>query len=399
MNWTDHYYFLFLTNLSSKLGDVSFLLISILWYTLIWEVRTYHSDNIVKRSECERILEKITKEYWFCTNHRTHIKKELIPTGFILGDGFFMAYIHVHKHMSTGNNNHLQHKKSLYGETITYEITLYGWWTTQRLLTNEIVNSKQEKGEYQIIRCLDESNFVRTSDDFQEEHFHQNCTYTAREIIKNYEKNNFGVYFLYGAPGLGKTTTARKLAKHMNARICFDLEECIRYDDSLLSSFESLYHYIQPDNMRPLIIIIDELEDFLFVTHEKQYCEPIPHDDKPLFRNRNTKKKWVRWMDAIQQVKNVILLLTSNKPKSYFDDIDPALLREYRVSKCFHYQTDGVEEVPFKQCDMKQSDTKQSDMKQSDTKQSDTKQSDTKQSDETQTNTKNKKKKQSKQKM
>jgi hypothetical protein len=57
------------------------------------------------------------------------------------------------------------------------------------------------------------------------------------------------------------------------------------------------------------------------------------------------KKNWSRLLDTVQQKKFVFLLLTTNKKKEFFDTIDTALLREYRVSQCYHYKKNGVKIV------------------------------------------------------
>jgi ATP-dependent 26S proteasome regulatory subunit len=52
-------------------------------------------------------------------------------------------------------------------------------------------------------------------------------------------------------------------------------------------------------------------------------------------------------MDTIQEKKNVIMILTSNKKKSFFDYFDPALLREYRITESYEYRDSGVRKIRF----------------------------------------------------
>ena len=337
MNLLDHYYILFIGAFASKLGDMITLFVMRVWNFIIWEIRTYHSTHMYKKTECERLLNKVNQTYWFCTQCRSYVHNELTPTGFILGKGGYIAYISI-----------LETKESM--ENPKYTITLYGWWSIQELLTDEIL-SHSKKGEYNIVRSMGESHYIKTTDDYNPLHFHRNCSISANAILAHYNENKIGTYLLYGKPGLGKTTTARILAKKMNAWLCLDFEECCtNYNDSLIISFEKMYNYIQPDSLNPMILVIDELEDFLF-THKKfdsvDMIENKTKTNELCFKNRNTKRKWVRLMDSIQDKKHVLFLFTTNKPKEFFDEIDPALLREHRISMCLHYLKDDVQVVPF----------------------------------------------------
>jgi FtsZ-interacting cell division protein YlmF len=112
-----------------------------------------------------------------------------------------------------------------------------------------------------------------------------------------------------------------------------------------------------------LILVLDELEEFLlYINHdeedddedkkEKNDNETLNIKNKEAnkkyrMRYRNTKKRWARLIETIRQKKHVILVLTTNKDKSFFDNIDNALLREYRVSMNLKYTNDSVCIVPF----------------------------------------------------
>lgn len=352
----DHYYIIFLSAFSSRLGDIVMLIGSVLWNFFLWEIRNYQTNNVLKKSECERLLEKITNTYWFCTNCRIYLNTTLMPTGFVVGDGWYLVYIHNFsagggssgRGRSTRNMGSTSSNSSSENQHVS--ITLYGWWTIQTLLTEDIVKA-DEKGSYKIISpCIDD-NYLKTSDNYNEEHFHSNCDIGKTLILSNYKKNKNGVYFLYGAPGLGKTTTARKLTQKTNGWLCLDFEEFVNhFDRSFVSSFESLYNYVQPTEDSPLIIVLDELEDFLLCP--RKYDEEISMNEiddtkDAMIKNRYVKKKWSRLMDTVSQKKYVMFLLTTNKTKDFFDKIDPALLREHRISKCFHYHEHGVTEIPF----------------------------------------------------
>jgi len=347
MQLLEHYYIIAISAFSNKLGDALFLLFSVLWNFLIWEIRTYHSSNIAKKSEAERLLEKITQTYWFCTKYRVHVSTQLVPSGFIMGNGYYLAYIDIKQNDSTSS----QRNSSGTHNNQTFTIHLYGWWSIQAMLTKDII-TRLDPGNYKIILSSRDYNqsYIKTMDYFNNDVFHKNCQKGCNLILTDYEKKEGGggVYFLSGSPGLGKTTTGRLLANKLNAWLCLDFEEFIHYDNSLVYSFEALYNYIQPDAFSPLVIVLDEVEDFLFrnIEHVDEYGNEMDKNEKQkkghIFKNRNTKKNWSRLLDTVQQKKHVLLLLTTNKKKEFFDEIDTALLREYRVSQCYQYKKSGV---------------------------------------------------------
>jgi len=349
MDLLEHYYLFFLSAFSSKIGDLFTMLLSTVFHCFLWEIRHYYSNNLPKKTECERLLAKITETYLFCTDCRMFVNSNLTPTGFVVGNTGYLAYIEINRH------NH--HTTSQYTKTISYEvqqftITLYGWWTIRDLLTPDIV-SKPLVGNYKIVGTCVESNFIKTTDNYDDTHLHANCEIGSQIILNNYNKRDCGVYFLFGEPGLGKTTTARHVARQLNAWLCLDFEEFTNYDNTWCTFFESLYNYVQPSKFAPLVIVLDELEDFLFsmkrdtIENEQSMMERETDGNNVIMKYRNTKKRWSRLIDTVQQKKHVIFILTTNKDKSFFDAVDTALLREYRISLNLHYKKKGVDTIPF----------------------------------------------------
>ena len=159
MQLLDHYYIILISAFSSQFGQLITVFLNVLWNFVIWEIRSYHSCNMAKRSECERLLAKIRGSYWFCTNYRAYVGKDQTPTGFVfgtisrqsrekpmLGNGFYVAYIDVvDKDGAIGARTDT-------GETQTYAARLYGWWSVRALLTEDVVNtSPATHGDYNIL--------------------------------------------------------------------------------------------------------------------------------------------------------------------------------------------------------------------------------------------------------
>jgi hypothetical protein len=275
------------------------------------------------------------------------VDTQLVPTGFVMGHGYYLAYIDIKQNEGMGKNNTTTSNQS-------FTVYLYGWWSIQTMLTDEII-TKVDPGNYKVILSTRDYNqsYIKTFDHFNNDFFHRNCKKGCDLILADYEKRegDGGVYFLSGEPGLGKTTTGRMLANKLNAWLCLDFEEFIHYDNSMVYSFEALYNYVQPDPLSPLVMILDEVEDFLFLNkNDDRYGDEYHEDNKKdkgkkkqyVFRGRGMKKNWSRLLDTIQQKKHVLLLLTTNKKKEFFDEIDTALLREYRVSQCYQYTKHSV---------------------------------------------------------
>ena len=349
MQLLDHYYIILISAFSSQFGQFLTMLINTLWNFVIWEIRSYHSANMAKRSECERLLAKIRASYWFCTNYRAHVGALLTPTGFLVGDGLYIAYIDVvdaAPHMAAG-------APSAPAAAAAFSVRIYGWWSVAALLTADVV-STAPVGNYNIVVSSGYRAFSKSTDSYDSAHFHKNCAAGARLILDNYRRRgDRGVYLLYGAPGLGKSTTARLIAAELNAWLVLDFEDFRCYNDSLVITYDMLYGFVQPDAAQPLVIVLDELEDFLFRSDDncdvlKASGERAAQKDAPVYYSaRNTKKQWVRLMDTLQEARHVVFILTTNRDKAFFDDLDPALLREFRVSACFCYKAGSVVDVPF----------------------------------------------------
>ena len=95
-------------------------------------------------------------------------------------------------------------------------------------------------------------------------------------------------------------------------------------------SFVRMYNKIKPSIKAPLVILLDEID--IMVTNMIKGNIKIS-DASPLPIEIMDKKGWNSFFDAfdIEIYKYVIIIMTSNKSISYFNDLDPSLLREGRI--------------------------------------------------------------------
>ena len=95
-------------------------------------------------------------------------------------------------------------------------------------------------------------------------------------------------------------------------------------------SFVRMYNKIKPSIKAPLVILLDEID--IIVKNMIEGKIKIS-DASPLPIEIMDKKGWNNFFDAfdIEIYKYVIIIMTSNKHTSYFNDLDPSLLREGRI--------------------------------------------------------------------
>jgi hypothetical protein len=325
-----------MSSVSSKLGDLLGLLLMTLFHLAVWETRSYHSKHTTTKSECEAILERVSKTYWLCTGSRVFHNNVLLPTGYIIGRDGYLVWI------SLSSNGNAFRPEDDVQQSI--ELHIYGWWSISSLVSAPLQTTSC--GEYRIVFQQAFKLYTKYCDNWDAEQFHPNCAKATALILDRLSSRQTGVFFLSGDPGLGKTTTARFLARKLDATLCLDFEELCEARSSPVSEVRNMLQYIQPTRFRPLIIVLDELDEYLFRRNDDDEEEPGEPKDKPLrLRNNAVKKNWGRLLDTIHQSQNILLLCTSNKPKAFFDAFDPALLRPFRITAAMQYDKDRVSDI------------------------------------------------------
>ena len=337
--FNNQHHLIILSLLSTKLWDIAYILLSSLINAFLWENRTYTS-NTENTSELYRILKKVSNTYYFSSETRLQFETEyLFPTGYVFGPNY-VVYIKTNLndiHMST--SNHPPFKKII--------IHVFGWFSIRSLITEDIVSKK--RGKYNIMESgIYSCELYESTENFPEEFFHKNTyiasKYIYESVIQQY--NHSGVYLLCGIPNTGKTTTAKKLFDYFEdtSVICPDILSPPFSIPTLTKSALYFYNKVKPEKDKYLIFILDEVD---VIIDEMMETKNNTHFYETL--RKPTKQAWNSFLEKISTLNNVVLLLTTNKTKEYFDTKDKSLFREHRVTKSFQFDNDGVTEYDFSQ--------------------------------------------------
>lgn len=191
-------------------------------------------------------------------------------------------------------------------------------------LTNSLVKNSHKKwypsGNYFNLRFNSKNINLSNYDDRTSD--------IVDDIVLNFKNNDKTSVFIYGKPGLGKTSIGYCVAKKFkNSNVIS------RFNPSEPNhSMDNLYDTINPTKNKPLIIIMDEIDILIENIHEQKIEKhkyiPISVYDKRTFNS---------WLDDIsnKHYENIILVMTSNKTKDCIDKLDSSYLREGRVNKYF----------------------------------------------------------------
>lgn len=147
-------------------------------------------------------------------------------------------------------------------------------------------------------------------------------------IVDHYDSNETTVVCVSGKPGTGKSTIAKMLAKRFEkASLCDTFNPTEPCDE-----ISTLYNSVSPSKKSPLIIVFEEVDAMLYKVHNGL----IPlHVNSPI--SIRDKTSWNTFLDRLGNgyFPYVILLMTTNQNRDYFDGSDPAYMREGRVDEFF----------------------------------------------------------------
>jgi ATPase family associated with various cellular activities (AAA) len=140
-------------------------------------------------------------------------------------------------------------------------------------------------------------------------------------ILDVYHQHGRATVFLHGVTGAGKSSVGYLVAKALHGKYChsFNPSEPGNQISSLLCDADI-------DASSPLVIVLEEVDELILRLNKGDV--KVNHDVPTAVFNKST---WASFLDDMFLYKNVVLIMTSNTPKSVLDDVDPSYLRHGRV--------------------------------------------------------------------
>jgi hypothetical protein len=160
---------------------------------------------------------------------------------------------------------------------------------------------------------------------------YENQKFIISETIKimNEKESKTSVILLSGLPGTGKSKIATFLAKELLTQ----LNDKVHYIDTFNPTtpgddFGKIYRKISPTSKSPLIIVLEEVDIIIDKIHNN-----IP-DHKCIPIQIQNKTGWNSWFDKLDSgfYPYVYIIMTTNKPINYFDELDESYMRNNRIN-------------------------------------------------------------------
>lgn len=149
--------------------------------------------------------------------------------------------------------------------------------------------------------------------------------------IFNTHKNTSGTSFLItGKTGSGKSTIPYLIASKLNTNVNITDEFNPIYPGN---NFSNIFIQMGEGRSEVSIIILEEVDIILTKIHSNMISD---HPKFPIMITNKT--HWNNFLDKINRkglYKNLIVIMTSNKDISYFNDLDPSYMRNGRVNKVY----------------------------------------------------------------
>jgi hypothetical protein len=316
-------------------------------YSLLYKNcnQIYHSNRPLTHEKTMFIINEITKNYSSCTRFTMLYKLQSgdvvnVPLGYVSGPRnrwWFQAdyYLYV-----------LEDKDEfivwLYGKhTIDYFDKLINSSPQPPHDIIEKTEKNKEENQYNKQLLINGNNIIKYTIYFKKEHYHTNAFIGAKLIYNHFIKNqaNNNIYYLYGLPATGKSTTARYLSKLLNCYICENFGFFKNTNDIYYNVIKIKETYNILSDIH--ILLIDEFDLLIKKENEKDKTEEQSEQSEQSQKIKLTKKDWNYFADMCNVTKNLIVILTSNKDTNYYYDKD-SILRESRIHSILKYTPNEV---------------------------------------------------------
>lgn len=158
----------------------------------------------------------------------------------------------------------------------------------------------------------------------------ENQRYAINFLAEQSKKSVNTTALLYGEPGCGKSVIPLLLAKKLGAYYIDSFNPTTPGD-----SFSNLLAKVKSSEFKKAIVVIQEFDIMACNIHNKQI---IPHAD--ICTLVYDKESWNSFLDMFdrKRYQHVILIMTSNKEPSFFNDMDTSYIREGRVNHKIHIE-------------------------------------------------------------
>jgi hypothetical protein len=147
-------------------------------------------------------------------------------------------------------------------------------------------------------------------------------------IIAKYDELKHVVCLLHGKAGGGKSMTVQYLCAELlktkkGIHLC-DTHAPYEHGDN----FDSFYNKINPSEDSPLVLVFEEVDGLILNLHTNK-IEQRQHNPVQI----KNKTDWNSFLDKFDRdyYPHVILVMTTNKTATWFDDMDISYMREGRV--------------------------------------------------------------------